>query len=132
PNFGGHFSLDCILSWNRVEVPSLAWRAEGESPLYFPRISHALNVSLPKEASEAGTHAGGVFATTHWSVVLSAGDSASPEAALALERLCRSYWFPLYGFVRRKGHAHEDACDLTQAFFARFLEKRGVRAADAD
>jgi len=81
--------------------------------------------------SEAHAQPAGVFATTHWSVVLRAGDSTSPEAALALEQLCQSYWFPLYGFVRRKGHAHEDACDLTQAFFARFLEKRGVRAADA-
>lgn len=61
-----------------------------------------------------------------------AGDSASPEAAVALEQLCQSYWFPLYSFVRRKGHTHEDSCDLTQAFFARFLEKRAVRAAAAE
>jgi len=71
------------------------------------------------------------FATTHWSVVLRAGDSQSPEAALAMEELCRTYWYPLYEFVRRKGHSHEDACDLTQAFFARFLEKRYLRSVDA-
>jgi len=99
--------------------------------LCWPRLSHALSVSFPEKMSEAHAQPAGVFATTHWSVVLRAGDSTSPEAALALEQLCQSYWFPLYGFVRRKGHAHEDACDLTQAFFARFLEKRGVRAADA-
>lgn len=48
-----------------------------------------------------------------------------------MERLCRTYWYPLYAFVRRKGHGHEDACDLTQAFFARFLEKRYLRSVDA-
>lgn len=73
----------------------------------------------------------GVFATTHWSTVVRAGDSESPEAALAMERLCKSYWYPLYAFVRRKGNSHEDACDLTQAFFARFLEKRYLKAVDA-
>ena len=48
-----------------------------------------------------------------------------------MERLCRTYWYPLYVFVRRKGHGHDDACDLTQAFFARFLEKRYLRSVDA-
>jgi RNA polymerase sigma factor (sigma-70 family) len=71
-----------------------------------------------------------MFATTHWSVVVRAGDSRSPEAASAMERLCRTYWYPLYVFVRRKGHGHEDASDLTQAFFARFLEKRYLRSVD--
>jgi len=73
----------------------------------------------------------GVFATTHWSVVVRAGDSQSPEAGFAMERLCRTYWYPLYVFVRRKGHSHEDACDLTQSFFARLLEKGCLLAADA-
>ena len=63
------------------------------------------------------------FATTHWSVVLKAGDNTSPDAAEALERLCRTYWFPLYAYVRRKGRSPEDAQDLTQEFFAQFLEK---------
>jgi RNA polymerase sigma-70 factor (ECF subfamily) len=48
-----------------------------------------------------------------------------------MERLCRTYWYPLYVFVRRKGHSHEDASDLTQAFFARFLEKRYLKSVDA-
>jgi RNA polymerase sigma-70 factor (ECF subfamily) len=78
-----------------------------------------------------GAQQAGVFATTHWSVVVRARDSQSPEAALAMERLCRTYWYPLYVFVRRKGHGHDDACDLTQAFFARFLEKRDLRSVDA-
>ena len=67
------------------------------------------------------------FATTHWSVVLAAGDSASPGAQEALEKLCRTYWYPLYAFVRLKGHPPEDAKDLTQAFFERFLQKHYVK-----
>jgi len=81
-------------------------------------------------AGSAGQPAG-IFATTHWSVVVRAKDSQSSEAASAMERLCQTYWYPLYVFVRRKGHGHEDACDLTQAFFARFLEKRYLRSVDA-
>lgn len=73
----------------------------------------------------------GVFATTHWSVVVRAGESGSPEATLAMERLCRTYWYPLYVFMRRKGYNHEDASDLTQAFFTRFLEKDYLRGVDA-
>src|SRR6059058_4056271 len=66
------------------------------------------------------------FATTHWSVVLQAGRVESPQAGQALERLCRAYWYPLYAYVRRKGHAVADAEDLTQEFFARLLEDKLV------
>jgi len=72
------------------------------------------------------------FATTHWSTVLAAEDSASAESSAALERLCRAYWYPLYAFVRRKGHAPEDAKDLTQAFFERFIEKRFLKGVAAE
>ena len=64
---------------------------------------------------------GDIFATTHWTAVLAAGRRSTPQAALALEELCRTYWYPLYAYVRRRGHAREDAEDLTQAFFARFF-----------
>jgi RNA polymerase sigma-70 factor (ECF subfamily) len=63
------------------------------------------------------------FTTTHWSIVLSAQDPASPQADEALEKLCRSYWYPLYVFVRRQGHDEAAAKDLTQGFFAKLLEK---------
>src|SRR6184192_280828 len=64
------------------------------------------------------------FTTTDWSVVLAAtGQGGSPEGAAALERLCRTYWYPLYAYVRRQGHGHHDAQDSIQEFFARFLEK---------
>jgi RNA polymerase sigma factor (sigma-70 family) len=69
------------------------------------------------------------FATTHWSVVLSAGQQESPEAAQALETLCRTYWYPLYAYVRRQGHSPEDAQDLTQDFFAHLLAKHFPRGA---
>lgn len=70
-----------------------------------------------------------VFATTRWSVVLAARDRESPGSAAALEALCRTYWFPLYGLVRRLGHGPHDAEDLTQEFFARLLAKDYLRAA---
>jgi len=63
------------------------------------------------------------FATTHWSVVLSAGELNSVKGSQALEKLCRAYWPPIYSYVRRMGYRTEDAQDLTQAFFAKLLEK---------
>jgi RNA polymerase sigma factor (sigma-70 family) len=64
-----------------------------------------------------------LFATTHWSVVLAAANEETPEAAAALERLCRIYWYPLYAYVRRRGYSPEDAEDLIQEFFLRLLRK---------
>ena len=72
------------------------------------------------------------FPTTHWSVVMAAGEASSGPAREALEKLCRVYWYPLYGFVRRQGRSPEDAQDLTQEFFAHFLENETFRAADQD
>src|SRR3989442_2361934 len=74
----------------------------------------------------ANTGAGGVaFVTTQWSVVLTA-QGQSPAADEALEKLCRIYWWPLYGFVRRNGYNPEEAQDLTQGFFALLLERRDL------
>ncbi len=66
------------------------------------------------------------FATTHWSVVLSAAKHETPESVAALERLCRTYWYPLYAYVRRKGNSPQDAQDLTQEFFARLIARRSL------
>jgi len=63
------------------------------------------------------------FVTTHWSVVLTAKEQDSSKAVEALERLCRTYWYPLYAFVRRRGYSAEDAEDLTQGYFAHLLTK---------
>ena len=65
------------------------------------------------------------FTTTHWSVVLEA-QGESPAAQEALEKLCRTYWWPIYGFVRREGVGPEEAKDLTQGFFALLLERRDL------
>jgi RNA polymerase sigma-70 factor (ECF subfamily) len=63
------------------------------------------------------------FATTHWSVVLAAKEADSAQASKALEKLCHTYWPPLYAFIRREGYNEADAQDLTQGFFAHLLEK---------
>jgi RNA polymerase sigma-70 factor (ECF subfamily) len=63
------------------------------------------------------------FATTHWSLILAARDRAEPGADDALGSLCGQYWYPLYAYVRRRGHNADEAHDLTQEFFARLLEK---------
>lgn len=69
------------------------------------------------------------FVTTHWSVVLSAREKDTPRSAAALETLCRAYWYPLYAFLRRQGHAPHDAQDLVQCFFVRLLQKDYLLAA---
>src|SRR5437773_10289197 len=81
------------------------------------------------EAQNARSSERGMFATTNWSSVLAAGATASPKAAEALENLCRVYWYPLYAYVRRQGHDAHEAQDLTQAFFARLVEKEYVSRA---
>lgn len=67
------------------------------------------------------------FATTHWSVVLAAEHVDSALVAEALEKLCRTYWYPLYASVRRRGYGPEDAQDLTQGFLARLLAMHALR-----
>lgn len=83
-----------------------------------------------KANQETRLASGNWFTTTHWSVVLAAGQSSSPKAQEALEKLCGVYWYPLYAFVRRQGHQEEPAKDLTQAFFASLLEKHFLERAD--
>jgi RNA polymerase sigma-70 factor (ECF subfamily) len=80
--------------------------------------------------NDSASRSSAQFATTHWSTVLAAGDSASPASREALERLCRTYWFPLYAFARRQGYAPVDAEDMIQSFLARLLENGAFRQAD--
>lgn len=84
------------------------------------------SATTPSASGPAGSP---VFITTHWSVVLSARAKDSPQSAAALETLCRTYWYPLYAYVRRQGHHPSDAQDLTQEFFARLLQKDYLQAA---
>jgi RNA polymerase sigma-70 factor (ECF subfamily) len=82
---------------------------------------------FPNSAVETGC-AG--FASTHWSVVIDAGQNDPQLAAAALERLCQTYWRPLYAFVRRQNCSPEEAEDFTQSFFARFLRENHIALAD--
>jgi RNA polymerase sigma factor (sigma-70 family) len=72
------------------------------------------------------------FPTTQWTVVLHAGRDELAQAQAALTQLCQAYWYPLYSFVRRRGYSPHDAEDLTQAFFAQLLEKRGLERVDPE
>ena len=83
-----------------------------------------MNAAAPEQSVNTGA-GGAAFVTTHWSVVLTA-QGRSPAADEALEKLCRTYWWPLYGFVRRNGYNPEEAQDLTQGFFALLLERRDL------
>src|SRR5437879_10913343 len=83
-----------------------------------------MKAAAPEQSVNTGI--GGIaFVTTQWSVVLTA-QGRSPAADDALEKLCRTYWWPLYGFVRRNGLGPEEAQDLTQGFFALLLERRDL------
>lgn len=82
------------------------------------------------EQLPCGVGKGETFRTTHWSVVLLAGETQSPDSMAALEKLCRAYWHPIYAFVRRSGHDAAMAQDLTQEFFCRMLAKDFLRSVD--
>ena len=83
-------------------------------------------------STPVSTGPGDIFATTHWTVVLAAGRRHTPQSDGALEELCRTYWFPLYAYVRRRGHSKEDAEDSVQAFFARFLARNYLAGLSAE
>ena len=93
-----------------------SWPSEGSA-------AGGTSVLSPENPTQRTDAAGDIFATTRWTVVLAAGHRSLPQADVALEELCRTYWYPLYAYVRRQGHSREDAEDLTQAFFACLLEK---------
>jgi DNA-directed RNA polymerase specialized sigma24 family protein len=77
-----------------------------------------------------GFQAAGRFASTHWSMVLAAGQRDSPDSDQALATLCRVYWYPLYAYARRRFDRPDEAQDLTQGFFAELLEKEYLQAVD--
>src|SRR5438067_484828 len=90
-----------------------------------------------QERCHGETAAGaGRFASTRWSLVCMAAGAGgasrgtTPQSRSALSTLCQTYWYPLYAFIRRRGHDADDAADLTQGFFATLLEKNYL--ADAD
>jgi DNA-directed RNA polymerase specialized sigma24 family protein len=91
-------------------------------------VRHAPNEVTPATTTGASGRQGGVaFTTTHWSVVLEA-QGESPAAREALEKLCRTYWRPIFAFLRRQGISPQEAEDITQGFFAELLERRSLSA----
>jgi RNA polymerase sigma factor (sigma-70 family) len=78
---------------------------------------------VPEPVRPSTQHGASVFVTTRWSAVLAAGQADGPQAKVALDWLCRTYWYPLYAYGRRRGYTPDDAQDLTQGFFARLIEK---------
>ena len=76
----------------------------------------------PEQNASPDTAVGARFAATSWSNVIAAQQQGSPEAEAALERLCRTYWYPLYAYLRRKGHDSHRAQDLTQEFLYRLTK----------
>jgi RNA polymerase sigma factor (sigma-70 family) len=84
-------------------------------------------VTSPSAIGGNAHHGPAAFTTTHWSVVLEA-QGESPAAHEALEKLCQTYWRPIYAFLRRQGVSPEEAEDITQGFFAQLLERRKFSA----
>ncbi len=92
--------------------------------------SHSDSSDSPSIQNDAPQRS--IFVTTHWSIVQAAGGETTTRARAALEKLCQIYWYPLYSYVRRRGHSPEDAKDLTQAFFLRLLEQQSLANANPD
>ena len=85
---------------------------------------------MPEGTERNSTPGQSSFATTHWSIVLAAGNQSSPDYTRALSTLCQTYWYPLYVYLRRWGCDREEAEDYTQGFFASLLERQGIGKAD--
>jgi RNA polymerase sigma factor (sigma-70 family) len=100
----------------------LAFRAD---LCFHGYVAPAEDVTSVTATGGDAAHTPGLFTTTHWSMVLDA-QGESPAAQKALEELCRTYWRPIYSFVRRQGSRAEDAEDLTQGFFALLLERKDL------
>src|SRR5262245_3412853 len=83
-------------------------------------------------AQASGPEPAGQFTTTHWSIVFAAGRESSPATRAALEILARTYWYPLYAYVRRRGHNEHAAKDLTQEFFARLFARNDFARLDKE
>jgi DNA-directed RNA polymerase specialized sigma24 family protein len=117
----------------KTQLPDLPSVRHWVEPEQSPELSAA---SAPQSVqflespdSPSGGNLEKQFHTTHWSAVLAAGDRDSVHGQEALTRLCQTYWLPVYAFVRKRGHSPDLAKDLTQEFFAIFLEKNSVARA---
>jgi RNA polymerase sigma-70 factor (ECF subfamily) len=95
-------------------------------------VSSTSNGPASGSPTPSAAGSGDIFATTHWTVVLTAGRRSTPQADRALEELCSIYWYPLYAYVRRQGRSREDAEDLTQGFFASFLKRNYLEGVSSE
>ena len=93
---------------------------------------HSVTAMAGEENEQSRSRGGGLFLTTRWSVVRAAVTTGDSEANKALSWLCDRYWFPLFVYVRGRGHSPEDAEDLVQGFFEQILEENLVTRADAE
>lgn len=98
--------------------------------MIYPVGFRSISIVDFREHSEIVPNGQAAFNTTRWSIVHAAGDRQSPDAAAALEVLCRAYWYPLYVYIRRKGLSPSDAQDLTQEFFCRLIGKNSLESVD--
>src|SRR5262245_4284109 len=96
-------------------------------PFYCDYCASAVPDEATSVSATGAPPGAGVFTTTHWSIVLEA-QGESPAAQEALENLCRTYWRPIYSFVRREGAKPEEAKDITQGFFALILERKDFQS----
>jgi DNA-directed RNA polymerase specialized sigma24 family protein len=111
-----------VCSWRMKEEP----RKDGAKALG----TGAFGGWLPSSAFGPIHPQGALFQTTHWSVVLEVEQEDSVRREGALEQLCKTYWAPVYAFIRRSGRGVEDAQDLTQSFFAHLLEHNALHDLD--
>jgi RNA polymerase sigma factor (sigma-70 family) len=99
----------------------------------MPSDSVRLDIlAMPEKNSDCFSAGDGQFRTTHWSAIVQAGNVASVEATAALNELCQVYWHPLYAYACHQGWPAQEAEDLTQAFFARLLEKNAIALAEPE
>lgn len=110
-------NLTCVHGQTTFE--GLRVTLDTASPGFDHRAGHPAALDAPAQ-----------FNTTRWSMVLAAREPDAAQSSAALEQLCRTYWYPLYAFVRREGYPHQDAEDLTQGFFERLMEKRYLNQVD--
>jgi RNA polymerase sigma-70 factor (ECF subfamily) len=89
-------------------------------------------MSVLEQNHESDASKGQVFNTTHWSVVVAAKGTDSPFVREALEKLCCTYWYPIYAYLRRRGCGGHDAQDLTQGFFAQLLQRRSIQSVERE
>jgi DNA-directed RNA polymerase specialized sigma24 family protein len=119
-------ALEILIDWE----PDRAFRSLVSTRRFFYYDRVRLDMRSCDQKAEAVT--GRIFATTHWSVVVTAGQGESGPAQRALETLCCGYWYPIYVYVRRKGYGPDEAQDLTQEFFAQLIAKDHVRRANRE